>query len=40
MDVLFTDKEVRGYKLFGYVIVWKREGEDIPVNSKYPLLSK
>jgi len=40
MDVLFTGKEVRGYKLFGSRIVWEIEEEDIPVNSKYPLLLK
>jgi len=38
MDVLFPSKEVRGYQLFGSMVVWGREGENISVNSKYPLL--
>jgi len=37
MDVLFTRKEVREYQ--GSRILQGREGEDIPMNSKYPLLS-
>jgi len=40
MDILFTGKEVRRYQLFGFMVVWGREGKYIPVNSKYPLLSK
>jgi len=24
MDVLFTSKEVRGYQLFGFVVVWEK----------------
>jgi len=30
MDVLVTGKEVRRYQLFGSMIVWGREEEDIP----------
>jgi len=40
MDVLFTGKKVRKYQLFGSRVVWGREGEDIPMDNKYPLPSK
>jgi len=40
MNVLFTNKEVKRYQLFESRAVWRSEGEDIPVNSKYPLPSK
>jgi len=40
IDVLFKRKDVSGYLWFGSRDVQESEGEDIPVNSKYPLLSK
>jgi len=40
MDVLFKRKDVSGYPWFGSRDVQGSEGEDIPVNSKYPLPSK
>jgi len=40
MDVLFKRKDVSGYPWFGSRDVQESEGEDIPVDSKYPLPSK
>jgi len=40
MDVLFKRKDMSGYPWFGSRDVQGSEGEDIPVNSKYPLPSK
>jgi len=40
MDVLFKRKDVSGYSWFESRNVQGSEGEDIHVNSKYPLPSK
>jgi len=40
MNILFTNKEVRGYHWFEFRVLQKRGGEDISVNSKYYLSSK
>jgi len=40
INVLFTRKEVKGYSWFESRVLQRRGGEDIPVNSKYPLPSK
>jgi len=39
MDVLLKRKDVSRYPWFGSRDVQGSEGEDIPVNSKYPLSS-
>jgi len=40
VDVLFTDRRVRGYQLFGFRVLRGKEEDDIPMNSKYFLPSK